>query len=80
MHHRRGSRCFDGQGNRFGIAQIPLDKDRPRIHRLAVTLRQIVEDEDFIASIKQPFNTDASDIACAACDKDFHWSVVLNCF
>jgi hypothetical protein len=57
-----------------------LDKDRPWINRLAVTLRQIVEDEDFIASIEQPFNTDAPDIARAACDKDFHLSVVLNCF
>ena len=45
-----------------------------------MSFRQIVEDDNFVASIKHPFNTDAPDVAGAACHKNLHWSVASICF
>jgi hypothetical protein len=49
-----------------------LDKGCPGINRLTIPFGQIVENDNFITSVKQLFNTDTSDITGTPCDKDFH--------
>ena len=44
-----------------------------------MTLRQIVEDRDFIAFVEQLFDANAADVTCSASDKNgFHGGGMLS--
>jgi hypothetical protein len=63
-----GKQCIDCRT----VGQIALDKGRRRVNRGAVALIEIVEDDDFFASIDQLFDGDAADVAGATGDEYFH--------
>jgi hypothetical protein len=71
MHYsiRRG-RIY-GERYRLKIKQVALDKSRPVIDRKTMTLGQIVEYDNFVPSLKQLFNADASYVARTTCHKNF---------
>jgi hypothetical protein len=62
-----------GSLNLLAIRKFALNEMRPRINPVPMAFTQIVEDGNFMPLIQQEFGANASDVARAANNKDFHW-------
>jgi hypothetical protein len=54
------------------IPQVPLDERRIVVDRLAVALRQIIDDDDLMAGTDELLHAHTADIAGAAGNKYVH--------
>jgi hypothetical protein len=61
-----------GSLNLLAIRKFALNEMRPGINPVPMAFTQIVEDGDFVPLIQQEFGANASDVARAANNKDFH--------
>jgi hypothetical protein len=73
MHH--GIRAMSGKSSLdlLAIGKFAFDEMCPGINGASMAFTQIIENGDFMPLIHQELGTNASDIARAAHDKDFHW-------
>src|SRR5438046_10337292 len=73
MHH--GIRPMSGKGSLdlTAIRKLAFNEMRSGINGAPMAFTQVVENGNFMPLIQQEFGANASDIARAANDKDFHW-------
>ena len=73
MHH--GVRTMSGKGSLdlLAIRKFAFNEMRSGVNGPPMAFTQIIENDDFMPLIQQELGANASDIARAAHDKDFHW-------
>jgi hypothetical protein len=73
MHH--GVRPMSGKSSLdlLAIRKFASNELRPGINGASMALTQIIENGNFVSFIEQQLGANASDVARAANDKDFHW-------
>jgi len=73
MHH--GVRPMSGKGSLdlLAIRKFAFNEMRPGINSAPMPFTQVVENGYFMPLIQQKLGANASDVACAANHKDFHW-------
>src|SRR5881394_1286787 len=73
MHY--GVRPMSGKGSLdlLAIRKFAFNEMRSGINGAPMAFTQVVENGNFMPLIQQEFGANASDIARAANDKDFHW-------
>ena len=76
MHHRVGREFLDRQSHRHPVRQVGLVKRGPRIHRRAVPFGQVVQHRDPVSAVEHFLHADASDVARAAGDQNFHGQLI----
>jgi hypothetical protein len=73
MHH--GVRPVSGKGSLdlLAIRKFAFNEMRSGINSAPMAFTQVVENGNFMPLIQQELGANASDVARAANDKDFHW-------
>jgi hypothetical protein len=67
--------AFCDQGR---IAETPFHKLRAGIHGGAMAFGEIIENRDLMAGIKEFFDADRTDVACAARDENVHCHSIVT--
>jgi hypothetical protein len=73
MHY--GVRAMTGKSSLdlLAIRKFAFNEVRSRINGRPMAFTQVIENDNFIPFIQQELSANASDVARAAHDKDFHW-------
>jgi hypothetical protein len=73
MHHGVRTMSRKGSVDLLAICKLAFNEMRSGINGAPMAFTQIVENGNFMPLIEQELGANASDIARAAHDKDFHW-------
>src|SRR5205809_7752850 len=73
MHHSIRPMSGKGSLDLLAIRKFAFNEMRSGINGAPMAFTQVVENGNFMPLIQQEFGANASDIARAANDKDFHW-------
>jgi hypothetical protein len=73
MHHGIRPMSRKGSLDLLAIRKFAFNEMRSGINGAPMAFTQVVENGNFMPFIQQELGANASDIACAANDKDFHW-------
>ena len=73
MHHGVWPMSGKGSLDLLAIRKIAFNEMSPGINSGPMAFTKIIENGNFMPLIEQEFGANASDIACAANDEDFHW-------
>src|SRR5438552_12534658 len=72
MHDRIGPMLRQRFLDRLSILQIAFDELRARVDRGAMAFAEIIEDADLMAFVEQQLGANASDVASATDNENFH--------
>jgi hypothetical protein len=73
MHNGVRAMSRKGSLDLLPIRKFAFNEMRPGINGGPMAFTQIVENADFMPLIQQELGANATDVACTANHKDFHW-------